>query len=112
MKVWVQASYWAGSNEDEFLRLAGRVGGNYDLTIKGQGGRPVKTTSVPIIDDFRIEHYKRSVAFLQKRKLIRTDIDVDSWVNRTFVDNAIRDLKLEGFWNPRDKEGEFIQAKK
>ena len=110
--LWVKSSHWAATNEEEYLRASGRVSGSYDLTVKNQAGRPVKETVVPIIDDFRIEHYKRSIAFLQKRKLIRTDIDVDSWLNRTFLDNAIKELKLEGFWNPRDKEGQFISASK
>jgi sulfonate transport system substrate-binding protein len=107
---WVRASAYAGQNEAEFFKIGAKSSGDYDITVKNQYGRPVRETQVAIIDDFRIAHYKKSVEFLKQRGYLRRDVDVDSWVDRSFVDRAIREQGLEGFWTPRDAEGNFVTA--
>lgn len=105
---WVKASAYAGQNETDYYKIGAKSSGDYDITVKNQYGRPVKETQVAIIDDFRIEHYKRSIAFLKKKGYLRRDVDVESWVNRTFLDNALKSQGLENFWTPRNAEGEII----
>lgn len=107
---WVRASAYAGQNEIDYFKIGAKSSGDYDITVKNQYGRPVKETQVAIIDDFRIAHYKKSIEFLKKKGYLRRDVDVDSWVNRTFLDRAIKEQKLENFWTPRNAEGEFIKA--
>ena len=44
---------------------------------------------------------KIGVNFSLQNKLIRQAVDVDGWIDRRFVDVALRDLNLVGYWQPR-----------
>jgi len=55
----------------------------------------------PRLDAFYLATLKSEVAFAQANKLIRSPVDVDAWIDRSYVTAAIRDLDLASFWPPR-----------
>jgi sulfonate transport system substrate-binding protein len=55
----------------------------------------------PRLDGFYEATLKSEVAFAQANRLIRSPVDIDAWIDRSYVDAAIRDLDLVSFWSPR-----------
>jgi sulfonate transport system substrate-binding protein len=68
-------------------------------------GTDLKFRFSPIPDEFLITHYKKAAAYMYDNKLIRRPVDVDTWVDRSFVDSAIKQLGLVGFWPEYDQDG-------
>jgi sulfonate transport system substrate-binding protein len=102
---WVRASAWADQNEEEYTRIGAKSSGSYDIDVKARGGKRVALVTSPTIPEFRIEHYRRSAEFAKKKGYIRSDIDIPSWLNTSFLDKALKEQKLENFWPALDKEG-------
>jgi sulfonate transport system substrate-binding protein len=59
----------------------------------------------PIPDAFIIEHYKLVADYLLQNKLIRRPVTIDDWVDRSFVDQAIAELNLQGYFPEFDALG-------
>lgn len=54
----------------------------------------------PLFDTYYLNQLTQKIALAQKQGLIRQPINTTPWVNSTFVNQAIKTLKLEGYWNP------------
>ena len=63
---------------------------------------------VPVFDPFIVAHYRNSIAYALKAKLIRRDVTVDEFIDERFSQAALRELKLEHYWTPMDAQGEPI----
>jgi sulfonate transport system substrate-binding protein len=44
---------------------------------------------------------KSEVAFAQANKLIRAPVDINAWLDRSYIAAAVRDLRLEAYWPSR-----------
>ena len=62
---------------------------------------PLKTAQIPLIDDLFVAGLKVGVDFSLRNKLIRQPFDVDAWIDRRYLDAALRDLNLVSYWQPR-----------
>lgn len=67
----------------------------------GAGLRPLKDLNNPLLDPFFVTGYRIGVAFALEQKLIRGPVDVDAWIDRSYLDGALRSLGLAGFWPSR-----------
>jgi sulfonate transport system substrate-binding protein len=52
----------------------------------------------PVFDEDFVHRYKLAVADIKRFKFIRKDVDVDTWIETKYVNQALRDLHLENFW--------------
>lgn len=59
----------------------------------------------PLIDDYVVARYKEQAAAAKEYGLLRADVDVDGWFDRSYLDTALKDLGLEGFWSTRAADG-------
>ena len=59
----------------------------------------------PLIDDYVVARYKEQAAAAKEYGLLRADVDVDGWFDRSYLDTALRELGLEGFWSTRAADG-------
>lgn len=59
----------------------------------------------PLIDDFVIARYKDQVAGAKAYGLVKGDVDVDAWLEPKYLNQALKDLKLENFWSSYDAKG-------
>ncbi|WP_437554843.1 hypothetical protein WME97_22655 [Sorangium sp. So ce367] len=53
------------------------------------------------MDAYVVAPYKASIADARRLGLIRTTFDFEPWVDRSFLDQVLREEKLESFWKPR-----------
>jgi sulfonate transport system substrate-binding protein len=92
-------------NRGKTFALWGKSGNSLQSLKENYDGIPLKLVTNPVFDDFTIDHYKQSVKFLKDNNIIRKAYDVDQWIDRSYQDRALKELKLEKFWPASDVEG-------
>jgi sulfonate transport system substrate-binding protein len=112
LKAVIRVSQWASrpENSEEVYRtfaLQGFPIGNFRTEY---AGTDLKFRFSPIPDEFLVEHYKRAAAYMLENKLIRRPVNIDTWVDRSFVDAALKELGLQGYWPEYDKNGNPKQS--
>lgn len=102
--AFVKAAYWAAQDQsrEQVIRISTRnrtpekvIRNNYDdptLSWKDRWS--------PLVDDSVYEHFRNVVAAAQAERLIRKPLNPRELVEPRFVNAALRDLKLEGYWTP------------
>jgi sulfonate transport system substrate-binding protein len=63
----------------------------------------------PLIDDYVVARYKDQAAAARVYGLLKTDVDIDGWFERKYLDTALRDLKLQAFWPAYGATGEIVR---
>jgi sulfonate transport system substrate-binding protein len=104
---FVKAAQWLADdkNRDEAFKIWSRAGSPIEVIAKSNAGSSLGQKYNPRLDDFFTSRYKSGIAFDREQKLIRRDVDLDAWVDRTYVDNAVKSLKLETLWPDRSATG-------
>lgn len=59
----------------------------------------------PLLDDYYVASIKASIEETKKFKLIRKDVSLDGWLEPKYLNQALKDLKLEDYWPQYDGEG-------
>lgn len=110
LRVYVKAARWASdeANREEVLKTWAQGGIPYAFFKEDLQGRPISDFITPIIDDYFVNHYKEAAAFSKERGFIRKEFDVEKWIDRSFVDAALKEEGLENYWQPRDADGNPI----
>lgn len=71
-------------------------------------GQPLRVRLSPLLDPFLVARYKDAAAEAQALKLIRSKPEIDSWFDRRYLDAALKQLKLEGYWPEYGADGELV----
>jgi sulfonate transport system substrate-binding protein len=66
----------------------------------------IKQLGSPLVDDYIRSQYKKAVDDSKRFGLIRTVFDVDAWIDTRFLDKALRDQGLDGYWTRYDANGQ------
>jgi sulfonate transport system substrate-binding protein len=114
VKAIVRTNQWASQPENLEAVLDTWKPGGFPVEAFRQEylGSDLKFRFSPIPDAFLVQHYKNAAQFMYDNKLIRRPVDVDAWVDRSFVDQAIAELKLEGFWPDYGADGNAVALAK
>jgi len=108
VKQLVRASQWASdeANRDKLIDLWAANSGQPAAVFRAEfDGEKLKARHSPLVDEALVYAYKGVVADALKHGLIRQNIDVDAWVEPSFVQAAIKELKLEKQWTALDRSG-------
>jgi sulfonate transport system substrate-binding protein len=102
VRAFVKASNWTAlpRNRESALDIWARSGTPRKVLAEDIT-TPLKYVDIPLIDELFVAGIKIGVNFSLQNKLIRQPVDVDAWIDRRYVDSALRDLKLVGYWQPR-----------
>src|SRR5205085_1091668 len=68
-------------------------------------GDSLKVRNSPLFDEYLVGRYKAAVSDARKFNLIRNDIDVDAWIERKYLNRALKELGLENYWPEFDASG-------
>lgn len=101
---YIKANHWAAqeANKETYLK-------NYANVVQSESvvRREYEDDNVswrerwsPLYDKALVEHYRQVTSYARESGLIRNDVDIQQLLNPTFVDKALKDLKLETFWAP------------
>lgn len=104
---FVSAAAWLADekNRREAFQIWSRAGTPVDVISRSNEGTALKSKYNPRLDDFFASRYASGIAFDKDEKLTRRDVDLATWVDRSYLDKAIVALKLENVWPDRDASG-------
>lgn len=106
VKVWVKASHLASLNKSETLKLNTRTGSPLASLKEDAEGKSISYIYSPVVDEHFLNHYKRSIALYKEHRLIRSSFDPETqWLDRSYLNAALKELKLENFWPEYDVNG-------
>jgi sulfonate transport system substrate-binding protein len=107
----VRAAKWAEdpANRDELTSLW--VYGT-ERSVKDMrediGAGPLTGRTSPLIDPFVVGQYRNTQAFAVQAKLLRAPVDLDQWIDRSFLNTALRQEGLTSFWPAFDAQGRAV----
>lgn len=100
VNVLVKQATWESEqkNREALFKLWSKSGLSYSTFVRANEGVDLKQHSDPVIDAASISLLKQKLKAGQDLKLIRGNIDVDTWVEPKYVNNAIKSLNLQNVW--------------
>lgn len=110
----VKVAHWSTqeANRETQYQLWTRSGSNAYIDNKQSWDRikDLRTRINPLIDDYYIAAINKSIAETKKYRLTRRDVSLDGWLKLDYLNNALREQKLENYWPKQDASGKFIRA--
>jgi sulfonate transport system substrate-binding protein len=107
VNVVLRAARWGSdeSHREELMRQWGRGGTPYEAWREDLLGQPLKVHLSPLFDPLMTGLYKDASKQLVQYKLTRREVDVDSWIEHKYLDRALREQRLVGYWPTLDLQG-------
>lgn len=113
VKAFVKAARFNSleQNRSEVFKLWGKDGTGFGyykesyVAKQTQAPIPLASRQTPLLDEYWLGKFKSGVADAQKYRLIRKPFDVDQWIDRRFLDEAIKELGLEKAWVANRADG-------
>lgn len=102
--AYLRAAHYASldENRDAMLEILSRNGTPKDVLEKEYGaGTEWKNRWSPLYDEPLFVHYRYAIDYSAKKKIIRNPVDFESMYDPRFVTNGLRELGLEGHWQPK-----------
>jgi sulfonate transport system substrate-binding protein len=112
VKVLVKAAWWASepANRDEVLKIWGEGPLPSKYIAEDYSSRPWTDRLSPLFDPLLVAHYKRTQDQIEELGLLRgPKFDVDQWIDRSYLNAALKSLKLEKYWPELDEKGNPIK---
>ncbi|MDO9605073.1 ABC transporter substrate-binding protein [Hydrogenophaga sp.] len=70
-------------------------------------GQPLRVRLSPLLDAFLVSRYKEAAKDAYALKLTRSVPEIDSWFDRRYLNVALKELKLEGYWPAYGTDGQL-----
>jgi sulfonate transport system substrate-binding protein len=101
----LRAAQWSAAEENrpEYIRIA-TASGQSESTLRQEYADDTvswRERWSPVFDDSLLEHYQHVAKYSYEAKLIRKPLDVTPLFEPRFVRAALKELKLEGFWQEK-----------
>lgn len=74
-------------------------------------GQPLRVRLSPLLDPFLVARYKDASEEAFNLKLTRSKPEIDSWFDRSYLNAALKELKLEGYWPEYAADGQLVGSK-
>lgn len=87
---------WSRQATDTFL--------DYSQSWKNDS---LRTRVSPLLDEYYVASLQKAVDETKRFKLIRRDVDINGWIEPKYLNNALKELKLEHYWDEFDKDGKL-----
>ena len=103
----VKQAHWSTqeANRNEQYKLWSQSGIQYIDYKKDWDGTSLSARINPLIDEFHISQYTEAAAISKQARLIRRDVDIKNWYETKYLQNALKDLQLENYWQPLNAQG-------
>jgi sulfonate transport system substrate-binding protein len=108
VSVLVSASKWLSdqeANPTPVYQLWTKSGTQFSNYKEDFLGSSIKLKSSPLIDDYFSSQYKKAIADSKRFGLIKNEFSFDAWVESRFLNHALKEQKLEGYWSQYDADG-------
>jgi sulfonate transport system substrate-binding protein len=107
VKTYVRAAKLGSEpkNRAKTLALWSNTGSSLSSLKKEYENVPLALVLNPVPDEYVISHLKDGVKFSKQKGIIRKDFDVDKWIDTSYLNRALKELKLEKYWPASDVNG-------
>ena len=103
----LRESTWAvdEKNRDELFRLWAKTGNPYSDYKEDFSGSKLRDRLNPLLDEYYTTSIAKSINEAKQFRFLRRDVPTDGWIEPKYQKAALKELKLEGFWDEFDGEG-------
>lgn len=103
VRAYVKAAHWGGdpANRNAALDIWGLAGTPHNTMAESFQGVDLRRQLDPRLDDFYLATIKSEITFAAANKLIRTPVDLNAWLDPSYIAAAVRDLRLTAYWPSR-----------
>lgn len=106
LKVVVKSAQWlAETNPTQVFQLWTKSGTTFSSFREDWKGDDVKYRTSPLIDPYLTSRYKTQIAEAKRLSLTKTAFSFEEWAEPKFLQAALKQLGLEGYWQPRGLDG-------
>lgn len=107
VKAFTKAAHWSSEeeNRDALIELWAKSGTPESILRADLEGIELADRHSPLIDPFTVELYRDKARQAKEFNLIRRDISIDDWFEPKYLEAAIEELGLVGYWPPYTAEG-------
>ena len=64
----------------------------------------------PLLDEYYVASIRSSIEEARKYKLIRKEVSIEGWIEPKYLNQALKELKLEDYWPQYDADGKLKVA--
>jgi sulfonate transport system substrate-binding protein len=103
----VRTAVWTADevNRDQIFRLWSKTGTPYSDYKEDFKGSALRDRQSPLLDEYYSTFLKNSIDEAKKFKFTRREVQLDGWIEPKYLHNALRENKLETFWDEFDGDG-------
>jgi sulfonate transport system substrate-binding protein len=96
----IKVTAWSSEekNREAQYKLWSNSGTSYYEYQKTFADVPLKWRLSPLLDEYFVENLKKSIVQAREFRLIRRDVSVEGWLAPKYLNTALKELKLEGYW--------------
>jgi sulfonate transport system substrate-binding protein len=95
-----QYQYWTRSGQNAYI----------DNKKEWDKVKDLRTRHNPLLDDYYKAQIQKAIAETRKYKLTRRDVSLEGWLEPKYLNNALRELKLETYWPTQAADGSFTRT--
>jgi len=108
----LRESVWSvdEKNRDEEFRLWAKTGNPYSDYKEDFAGWALRDRLNPLLDDYYTNSLNKSIAEVKQFRFARRDVPTEGWIEPKYQLAALKELKLEGFWDEFDADGKRKKA--
>lgn len=103
----IRESVWTvdEKNRDEVFKLWAKTGNPYSDYKEDFSGSKLRDRLNPLLDEYYTTSIGKSIAEAKQFRFLRRDVPTDGWIEPKYQKAALKELKLEGFWDEFDGDG-------
>jgi sulfonate transport system substrate-binding protein len=104
----VKVAYWSAQeqNRTKLFQYWSQAGNTpYSDYLRNYQGYQLKEINTPLLDEYYQATLQRAVNEAKKYRLIRHDVSLDGWIEPKYLQAALKEQHLEGFWDQYDANG-------
>jgi sulfonate transport system substrate-binding protein len=109
LKVIVQTSqFLAEAQPVQIYQLWSKSGTTFASFREDLQGEDLKYRYSPLLDPYHIARYKLQIKEAKRLGLIKQPFTYEQWVEPKFLQQALKELKAEEYWQPRGADGKLL----
>jgi sulfonate transport system substrate-binding protein len=110
LKVLVKSAQWlADTNPTQVFQLWTKSGTTFSSFREDWKGDDVKYRTSPLIDPYLTARYKTQINEAKRLNLTKNTFSFEEWAEPKFLQRALKELGLDGYWQPRGVDGKPSQ---
>lgn len=106
----VKVAHWSSleENRDKQFQLWARSGAEPFANYKTDWAdvKDLRHRNTPLLDEYYHAALQRAIDEIKEFKLIRRDVSLEGWIEPKYLNQALKEQKLEHFWPEYDAKGQ------